>query len=717
MSPEAWGQAGPDHRTEGGARGQNLTVRAVRVADPPEIDGVLDEPIWQQIEPITGFRQRWPVDGAPASERTEVRIAYDGRAIYFAMIMFDSEPERILANIHHRGGRLDKDDVILIGLDTYHDRKSAYIFEVNPLGTQDDAHFTNEALTFPDDWAWEGVYESEGRITDRGWELEVAIPLTTIRFEEGVSSMGVAFYRSIRRKNERVTWPHIPQRMRAGLQGGMDQASQYATLVGFEGLEPGRHVEVKPYGILGAQKLAGDEDATTLDEFGLDVKYSLTPGLTLDLTYHTDFAQVEVDNVQINLSRFGLFFPEKREFFLERPELFQFGNNRSTDIFFSRRIGINNDILAGGRIAGQAGPFTVGLLNLQTEDSDAGVAGANSTVLRLRGDVHTRATVGGIFTNHQNSDTYNRVLGVDGEYRFFGSSGIRGWIANSWDDLAPDDGTGAGFASLSLRSNLYQASATYTNVGENFNPALGFVRRRDMIRYGGRVAWTPRFPESRWARQFVLEMPASIIHGQDGGLQSEDVRLNPTMNFQSGDMAMMGLTHRFERLEAPFPIRPDVVIPAGDYDFNYMGLLVRLNDSREFSGGGVTHFGNYWNGTWLQYGLQGNWKTGPHLELNASIDRREISLPVENGEFDTTILGMSILGAISRKLFANALIQYDSDSEDIQANIRIDWIHTPGSDLFLVLDTGYFTGDLEDPRDERWVRRTGVVKLTYLKAF
>ncbi|MCK5652369.1 MAG: carbohydrate binding family 9 domain-containing protein, partial [Gemmatimonadetes bacterium] len=297
MSPAAWGQAGPDHRTEGDARGQDLTVRAVRVAEPPEIDGVLDEPIWQQIEPITGFRQRWPVDGAPASERTEVRIAYDSRAIYFAMIMFDSEPERILANILHRGGRLDKDDGILIGLDTYHDRRSAYIFEVNPLGTQDDAHFTNESLTFPDDWAWEGVYESEGRITDRGWELEVAIPLTTIRFEEGVSAMGVAFYRSIRRKNERVTWPHIPQRMRAGLQGGMDQASQYATLVGFEDLEPGRHIEVKPYGILGAQKLAGDEDATTLDELGLDVKYSLTPGLTLDLTYNTDFAPVEVDNV------------------------------------------------------------------------------------------------------------------------------------------------------------------------------------------------------------------------------------------------------------------------------------------------------------------------------------------------------------------------------------------------------------------------------------
>jgi hypothetical protein len=692
-------------------------VRAVRVAQAPRIDGLLDEDIWQAISPITGFRQRWPVDGAAASERTEVRIAYDDRAMYFGMVMFDSEPHRILRSILHREGRIDKDDRIIIALDTYHDRRSGYIFELNAFGTQGDAHFTDEALVGLDPWQWEGVYESEARITDRGWELEVAIPLTTIRFEEqDVSTMGVAFYRSIRRKNEEVLWPHISQQFSSGSSQGIDQASQYATLVGLQGLQPGRHVEVKPFAILGGQKSAGVEETTVLDEVGLDVKYSNTPNLTMDLTWNTDFAQVEADNVQINLSRFGLFFPEKREFFLERSQLFQFGNSRSTEVFHSRRIGITNDIRGGGRLTGQAGPFSVGVLNLQTGDSDAG-QGANNGVVRLRADVGPRATVGGIVTNLQNSDIYSRTAGADAEVRFLSSSGFRGWVARGWAEGGPSDGTAAGHAGLTIRNALYSVGAGYTNIGENFDPALGFVRRRDLVQYSGSASFTPRFVESTWARQLNLQAIGFVIDGQDGAKQTEDARFNTILDLQSGDMVMMGLTHRWERLEAPFQIRSDAVIPPGDYPFNYMGFLGRLNPSRTVSAQGVTHFGNYWNGTWFQVGGQATWRTGPHLELTGSFDRRQISLPVENGEFSTTILSTTVLAALSRSLFANALVQYDNDSKSVQANIRIDWIHTPGSDLFLVLDTGYFAGDLLDPRDERWVRRTGVVKLTYLKAF
>jgi hypothetical protein len=205
--------------------------------------------------------------------------------------------------------------------------------------------------------------------------------------------------------------------------------------------------------------------------------------------------------------------------------------------------------------------------------------------------------------------------------------------------------------------------------------------------------------------------------GQDGRRQTEDARLDGILSFQTGDMAMVGLTHRWERLDQPFRIRPDVEIPAGDYPFNYMGFLFRLNDSRKVSARAVTHFGDYWNGDWLQYGGAVTWKTGPFLELTGSFDRREISLPVENGEFSTTILGLNVLGAVNRNLFANALLQYDNVSKEVQANIRVNWIHTPGSDLFVVFNTGYFAGDLDDPRDERWLNRAGVVKLTYLKAF
>jgi hypothetical protein len=699
---------------------------AVRTSIPIRVDGILDEAIWNQAQPATGFRQRWPADGEPASERTEVRVAYDDHAIYFGMVMFDSEPDRIVRSTLQREGTLEEDDVILIALDTYHDRRSAYLFEVNAFGTQEDAHFTNERLASPDDWMWEGVYDSEARITERGWELEVAIPLTTIRFDEAdVITMGVAFYRYIRRKNEIVTWPHIPLRF-TGAAEGLDQASQYGILQGLENLRPGRHVEVKPFGIVGAQKrgstpaLAAEAETDVLDEIGLDVKYSITPSLTLDLTLNTDFAQVEADNVQINLSRFGLFYPEKREFFMERSDLFQFGNSRSTEIFFSRRIGLTNDIIGGGRIHGQAGPVSIAFLNLQTEDAGRGedlISGANNTVLRLRGDVLPRASVGGVVTNYQNADTFNRVLGLDAEYRFFSSSGVRFWWADTWTEGEEEGETGAGFAALTLRNDRYSMALDYTNVGESFNPALGFVRRRDMVRYGWNLAWTPRFETSRWARQLIISPHGHYIVGQDGRRQTEDARLDGILNFQTGDMAMVGLTHRWERLDRPFRIRPDVELPTGDYPFNYMGFLYRLNDSRRVSSTAVTHFGEYWNGDWFQYGGAVTWKTGPFLHLTGSIDRRNIELPVENGEFSTTILGLRVLGAVNRSLFANALLQYDNDSETVQANIRVDWLHTPGSDLFVVFNTGYFAGDLDDPRDERWLNRTGVIKLTYLKAF
>jgi len=699
-------------------------IRAARTNETMRIDGVLDEAVWHEAEPVTGFRQRWPADGSPATERTEVRVAYDDQAIYFGMIMFDSEPDRIMRSILHREGNIDKDDRIFIALDTYHDRRSAYIFVLNAFGTQGDAHFTNERLVSPDDWMWEGVYESDARITDRGWELEVAIPLTTIRFDPAnASTMGIAFYRSIRRKNEEVTWPHIPLTYKGSLDGGMDQASRFGTLTGLELLRPGQHIEVKPFGIVGGQKRAGDEETTVTDEVGLDVKWSITPSLTADLTLNTDFAQAEADNVQINLTRFGLFYPEKREFFLERSELFQFGNSREAEVFFSRRIGLTNDIIGGGRLTGQAGPFSIAFLNLQTRDNAADeIPGANNTVLRLRGDVGPRATVGGIITNYQNSGTYNRAAGLDFRYRFLSSSSFGAWFSDTWEREAPgEEGSGegmaAGYVGLQLRNDRFAVAADYTNVGENFEPALGFVRRRDMVRYGGTASWTPRFEESSWARQASFMVVGNYIESQKGVKRSDELIFYPSLTFQNGNYILVGLTHHWELLEAPFPIRPGVVIPPGSYPYNYAGILFRTDNSRVLSAQGVTHRGEFWNGDWFQYGGGITWKTGPHLELTGSFDRKEIDLPVENGEFETTILGLNVLGAVSRKLFANALVQYDNDSETVQANIRIDWIHTPGSDLFLVLNTGYFQGDLVNPHDERWVNRAGVIKLTYLKAF
>lgn len=690
------------------------TAQATRIDTPPRIDGVLDEPMWQSVPVISDFVQREPVDGAVPSERTEVRIAYDEGHLYFGFVLHDSEPELLRRSILHREGRIDQDDHIWIGLDTYNDDRNAYIFELNSFGTQGDALFNDESMTL-DDWNWEGVYESEARVTDEGWTLEVAIPFTTIRFsDEPMPEMGIAIRRAIRRKNEEVYWPHIPQQFR----GGLTTVSQYATLTGLQNLRRGRYMELKPYGIAGAQKVPG-ADTDVLDDVGIDFKYALTSNLTMDLTYNTDFAQVESDNVQINLTRFSLFFPEKREFFLERAGLFAFGKARDTEVFFSRRIGRTNDIIGGGRVTGQVGPLSIGVLSLQTDDAldatGATLRGANNSVVRLRADVLPRTTLGGIVTNLQNGAGHNRVAGVDTQLRFWNSSSLDAWWASSWDS---DGGrSGAGAVEVDLRpERWYSAGAHLQSVDEDFDPALGFVRRLDMVKYGASVAYTPRFESSPWARSLVSALNADRIDGQDGEHQSSSQLWHNMLSFQTGDWVSVNARRRFERLDTPSSIqgRP---LTVGDYDFVSVDASFRTNESRTFSGSGNVSVGEFWSGDRTTVGGSLGWKTGPHLTLRGSVTRNHVELPVTDGDFTTTITSLDVLGAISRNLFANALVQWDDVSKTLQANVRIDWIHTPGSDLFIVFDTGYQTGDMLDPRESRWLRRTGVVKLTYLYAF
>ena len=696
------------------------TVRAVRVSPPPEIDGVLDEAFWSAIEPVTDFRQRAPVDGAPASERTELRVAFDDDHLYFGLVLHDSDPSAIRRSILHREGRIDQDDNIRIGLDTYHDRRNAYIFEINPFGTQGDALISDESMTLSD-WWWEGVYESQARITDEGWVVEAAVPFTTIRFDdEDALEMGILVERTIRRKNEMVYFPHIGQEFSRALS----QVSQYATLTGLEGLRRGRYMEVKPFAITGRTVTGGRGEAggvtETVTDLGLDFKYSITSNLTLDATLNPDFAQVEADNVQINLTRFNLFFAEKREFFLERAGLFDFGDPQETQVFFSRRIGIAHDIAGGARLTGQAGPVSVGGLSLFTEDAlDAEgrlIAGGLNSVLRLRADPFPRTTVGAIFTSLDTDQRANRVVGGDVQFRFGGST-ARGWVARSSESGgASGESATAGSAEIDLRSDLLSVGGSFKQVPDGFNPALGFVRRSDIRTLSGSFAAFPRFEQSDWARQLVAVISGDRIAGMDGEKQSTFLLSHNMLTFESGDRIMLNVTRRGEVLREPVRIQGRELAP-GDYVFSGAQIRFNTDESRRFSGGAGFSSGQFWGGTGSEIGISGMWKTGPHLTLSADYTRNDISLPVEDGDFATNLLSVTVLAAVSRSLFANALIQYDDVSRQIQANVRVNWIHSPGSDLFVVFDTGYLTGDLLDPRTERWQRRTGVVKLTYMKAF
>jgi hypothetical protein len=700
-------------------RGASALARAVRIDVRPRIDGVLDEPFWATIEPITDFVQRDPVDGGVPSERTEVRIAYDEDNLYFGMTLHDSDPRAIRASVLQRGGKIGLDDHVVIALDTFNDRRNGYIFEMNSLGTQDDAIFTDETIQ---DWNWDGVYRSESRVTADGWVLEVAIPFTTIRFpREEVLEMGLLFYRSIRRKNETVYWPHLPATYRSGYA----QASQYGTLAGLEGVTPGRNLQLKPYLLGGGQKTGIGVPTNRELDAGLDLKYSLTSSLTLDLTYNTDFAQVEADNVQVNLDRFSLFFPEKREFFLERAGLFSFGEPGQTQVFFSRRIGLDNPIVGGGRLTGQVGRFSVGLLNLQTGRA-AEREGANNGVVRVRADLGSRNTVGGLVTSLQGRDGWSRSAGADAQLRFLGSSGLDLWAARTWEPAlesgagggprGPAGGAGAGAASLRVRNATYGAALGYTNIGRDFLPALGFVRRTDQVRWSGELGYTPRFQTSTWARQLNLHLQAEDVHGQDGAPQSARQGLDAQMSFRRGDGAGTSATRRTERLDRPFRIRPGVEVPAGAYAFSTLSASARTNGSRPLSGNASVSVGEFYHGTRAE--LRGALAVivSRHLSLGSGWSHNAVSLPVANGDFTTNVLDLSVKAAANRSLLADALVQYDDVSKRVQTNVRLNWIHTPGSNLFVVLDTGYNAGDLLDPRNTRWERRTGVVKLTYLWA-
>ncbi len=706
------------------AAAQDREARAVRIDTPPQVDGVLDEPFWATIPPVTGFRQRDPVDGAPASERTEVRIAYDRDNLYFGFKLFDSEPGRILRNILDRGGRISKDDRIVIALDTYLDRRNGYIFEIGSLGTQDDALFTDERLERPD-WNWDGVFTTETTVNAEGWVLEMAIPFTTIRFadvEEPV--MGIAIQRSIRRKNENVYWPHIGQ----DFVGGIAQASRYATLTGLRDVRRGHRLEVKPYASLGGQQLAGERDLERQSKAGLDLKYGLTSNLTLDLTWNTDFAQVETDNVQINLTRFDLFFPEKREFFLERAGLFEFGTSRETEVFFSRRVGLDGDIQGGARVTGQAGPISIGALALRTggtpaaSDSATGGSGAPAawnSVLRLQANLRERTTAGVIATSlDRTGGRSNRVAGADFHTRFWSSSSFRFWGARLWDSQANGSGPGkqAARAELDLENDRYALSVDRVHVGTDFDPALGFVRRRDMDEWQLWGGFRPRFEQSGWARRFSVWGGGVRTLGTGGELQSERLSSNADFLFESGERVSLVVDDRFERLHGPASISGRT-LPPGDYDFRFWEAFASTNEARMFSVSLEGSRGDFWSGRRTRYGGRGVVKTGPHLTVGLRLARNDVSLPVADGDFTTTLVAVDLVGAVSRKLFAAALVQWDSLSRELQANVRIDWIHTPGSDLFLVLDTGYITDDTLDPRFDPWTRRTAVAKLTWLKAF
>ncbi|NNF13461.1 MAG: carbohydrate binding family 9 domain-containing protein [Gemmatimonadetes bacterium] len=674
------------------------TAAAARATGPVDVDGVLDDATWSVAPVIDEFWQQKPDAGMAATERTEVRILFDDDYLYIGAELMDQPGYEPIVPTLQRDPNTRDGDAFGLMLDPFLDGSSVFAFFFNPGGavrdmqTADDGRINNSA--------WDAAIDMQTRVHDRGWTLELAIPWSQLRFDPAQEEQvwGLNLLRRIRRKNEDSTWAPMDRRWQIYV------SSRGGRLTGLDGLRPGRNLLIKPFAL--ASEPSGELQAGVDTEFdaGLDLKYGITPGLTLDLTANTDFSQVEVDQEQVNLTRFSLFFPEKREFFLENAGVFQFGDqgNRQTrsgatdrdfTLFHSRRIGLTPTgsplpILGGGRVTGTAGPVSLGALNMQTR-SEGSFGAENFTVARVRGEPAPGLSVGGIFVNRTETgggSAENRSYGVDANLQAMnGYLLIQSYLAAT-EGTAPDGSTVdrglAGRLSAGWRDPFWEVFALYRHFESDFDPGVGFVRRRGMRHAYGTFGVQPRFN-----RFGLLELnpyiEAHVYTDFDGGLQT---RLNTAglgLDFQDGGMASLEVTDRFERVDESFSVR-GVEVAAGRYDFVEASASYTLSGARAISGRVNVSGGEYFGGDRQSIGGSLLGRLGSQILLDLSLDHNEIDLP---GQASTTadVYGAKLDVFFSTTLLTSAFIQFNEAQEELVTNLRFRWIHAPLSDLYLVL--------------------------------
>jgi hypothetical protein len=688
-------------------------MTAVRVSGIITIDGELDEPEWKLAEPARDFIQRLPHTGRPATEPTEVRVLYDDLNLYVGAHCFDSAGRQgiTIKDIKRDFWTLDSDGFQVV-IDTFDDDQNSFLFGTNPGGAKFDMQIGGDGAA--GNTSWNGIWHIQTRITDEGWQVEMAIPFRTLRFSNKPTQLwGINFERRVRRKFEDSYWAPLPAAFRLG------RVSLAGRLGGIEGISPGRNLYVKPYGLSAAQRLQGD-DFDLKPEAGFDVKYAVGTQSTLDLTVNTDFAQVEADEQQINLTRFSLFFPEKREFFLENAGIFGFGRSRvggyRTDLipFFTRRIGLSEDrrlvpILGGARLSGRAGRNSFGLLSMQTDDI-TGVPSTNYSVLRARRDVLQKSDVGVLFVNKQpqSGGDYNRTYGADANFRLVRYLELSSSLLRTDSPDRPGQNFAANFE-VAWRDSLFDVEARHQNIQENFNPEVGFVQRGSIKRSSGIFTLTPR-PRERIPSVRYMGPSFSIdyITDQSNNLETRLLKGSFDVVFHNGAELSAGRRADFERLTAPFPIRRTQLIAPGDYNFDEWFVSFFSDKSRIITGQAGLSSGSFWDGDRDEYVVGLDVQPGYRFAAGAVLSHNDISLA--SGVFQTNLVAAKVRYLFSTRMFFNSLIQYNSDTREVSSNVRFHFIYRPLSDFFLVFnERRTSTGEVAD--------RALVAKLTYILAF
>ncbi len=670
---------------------------AQRTDQKIKIDGVLDEPAWQTAEPTGGLTQQDPKEGEPASEATEIRVLYDQDNLYVAVWCYDRTPEGIIVNDISRDYSPAQQDFTAVYLDTFHDRSNGYYFGTTPVGGQRDQQISDDGRV--SNINWDGAYFAEGRINEQGWVGELAIPFKTLRFSRAKQQLwGFNVIRRIRRNNELDYWSPAPRRYQnaRSLPYGGD-------LIGIENVEPSRNFQVKPYGLTGVKRFASQgKKAEGQLEGGLDAKYGITPGLSLDLTANTDFSEVDADTQQVNLTRFSTFFPEKREFFLENAGLFQFGTLTRDEglLFQSRTIGLENGnpipILGGARLSGRSGRNYLGVLNMQTRSEDATPA-TNFTVARLRRDILGASNLGFMFLNRQSRlpDDYNRSFGADTNLLFFQTDvRVSAALARTLTPgLSGNDRIGK--VEADLQNNLLRFFNSYVDVGRDFHPEMGFAQRTGRRFIHDELSARPRFdPESRLGKlkffDVVTTLSADQVWFSSGG--TEEKTLNPSLNvtFIDGSIVDANYTQSFERIVKTFNVtgvsdsgeNASVKIPVGDYRSGRTSLSYTTDRSKPFSGNVGYNWGDYYGGTRTGLNLGVQYLHSYRLSASFTYARNNVKLP--QGSLHTDQVGMNFSYRFNPKMFFSSFIQYNNQSDQISSNIRFRLIHHPLSDIFVV---------------------------------
>ena len=704
-------------------------LSAVRAVSGVKLDGVLDEPAWSEAPVANGFIQNDPREGTPATYDTEVRVLYSDDALYFGVWAKDAEPSKIIVSDLKKDYGTGGSDGFRIVLDTFHDGRNGYQFATNPAGAKWDSQMANEGRD--NNSNWDGIWDVKTRITETGWFAEIWIPFRTLKFgDEDPQVWGINFERKLRRINEDSYWSPIPRIYDA------QRVSLAGTLEGMRGLHAGKSLRVKPYALTSGSRvttkpMAGDFQG------GLDVKYGVTSGLVWDFTVNTDFSQVEADEQQVNLTRFNLFFPEKRDFFLENQGIFNFGSegggfgggnfgagrtNQTQDmrLFFTRRIGLSNDgqalpILGGTRLSGRQGAYSVGVLNIQQRE-DQGVPATNFSALRLRRDVLANSDIGAVLLDKEvNGPSFNRLAGVDANFRF-GNLNLNGFAARTFSPASAVASKGSELtsrASFDYRNRQWRAGAKFTTIGNRLNDELGFIPRVGVNEVNAqlnrtlRPKWLPRA-----IREFMPHWVLSQFNRQDGGALDQRAQdFHFAINLANGSFIEPGVNTNLEIIRTPFMLNSarGAKVVNGQYEYSEYFVTYRANDSARLGSGLRYGIGKFYDGYKRTYAWGPTFRPNEKLNASLTMQLNDISLPTVS--YLSTLMTTRVNYNFNTKVFLNALLQYSTDSHQLSSNIRFNIIHRPLSDFFFVYNEhrDEHTGLMQD--------RSLIAKVTYMVAF